>query len=337
MRGVDLERYVFDTGLTLSILWMNADGTVYHRYGGRDARSADQWLSIPSMEIAMTASLDAHRTHEVIARVAQEGEPLTLERVPSFIKRDRGECIHCHSIRPALYEEQLADGTWTADKVWRFIPPSRIGLDLDRDDQRRVVSVVVGSPAAIAGVQVGDALVSMGGQAIATATDVMFELDRFDTTGGILQLNFERKGKPQTAQLKLAEKWKVGTAQDFAWRSFKWGLTPAPGFGGPQLDRDELRKLGLLKDGSEAPFAFRITYLVTWGDNKRYGQAASKAGLQEGDILLAVNLPGTAIPQLTSGDHFHAWWRLTVKPGDKVELEVLRNGERKKLELEAIE
>jgi serine protease Do len=337
MRGVDLERYVFDTGLTLSILWMNADGTVYHRYGGRDARSADQWLSIPSMEIAMTASLDTHRTHEVIARVAQEGEPLTLERVPSFIKRDRGECIHCHSIRPALYEEQLADGTWTADKVWRFVPPTRIGLDLDRDDQRRLVTVAKGSAAEIAGLQVGDALVSVGGQTIATATDVMFELDRFDTTGGNLKVDFERDGQAQSVQLKLAKDWKVGTAQDFSWRSFKWGLTPAPGFGGPELEEDELRDLGLLRDGGESHFAFRITYLVTWGDNKRYGQAAAKAGLQEGDILIAVDLPGETAPNFASADHFHAWWRLTVRAGDKVTLTILRNGEHKQLELEAIE
>ena len=335
MRGVDLERYVFDTGLTLSILWMNADGTIYHRYGGRDSRGADHWLTLPSLGSAMATSLAAHRTHQVIARVANKNQPLTLERVPSFIKRDRGECIHCHSIRPALYEEQLADGTWTADQIWRFVPPSRIGLDLDRDDQSRIVAVVKGSAAEVAGLRVGDSLGSVDGEVIATATDLMFALDRFDSSGGQLPVVFERDGKSRTVQVELVKGWKVGTAQDFAWRPFKWGLSPAPGFGGTQLSQGELRGIGLTSDDSS--FAFRVTYLVTWGENQRYGKAAVKAGVREGDVLLAAVLPGAAQPQFTSVDHFHAWWRLTVQPGDQVELEVLREGKRVKLQLTAIE
>jgi serine protease Do len=343
MRGIDLERFVFDTGLTLAVLWMNADGTIYHRYGGRDVRSADQWLSVPSMAAGMRASLEVHAKHQVVPSAASSSKdrtPLTLETVPSFMKRDKGECIHCHSVRPALYEEQLADKTWEPKMMWRFMPPSRVGIDLDRDEQRRITSIVSGSPAARSGLEVGDILLAMNDQSIATATDVIQALDDFDANGGALRVDFERGGEVETTHLDLAKDWKVGNAYEFSWRSFKWGLTPAPGFGGPQLDAAELAELGLVREDESLPFAFRVSYLVTWGDFKRYGQAAVESGLREGDVVVAVETAASdknLMDDLTSVDHFHAWWRLTVKAGDLVSLTILRAGKEVQLKILAID
>lgn len=340
MRSVNLSRYIFDTGLTFAVLWMNADGTIYHRFGGRDSRSPHQWLSLPSLEAGMRAGLAAHASHEALAAVAPDPEPLLIEQVPSYIKRDKGACIHCHSIRPALYEEQLAEGSWKRDMIWRYLPPSQIGLDLDRDDQRRVIRVSPDSAAHKAGIQAGDLLVALSSQRVATASDVMFALDQFPTEGGKLSVAYERSGVPGATKLDLAPGWKTVTAKEFSWRSFKWGLTPAPGFGGTQLTAGELTKLGLSEPPEQTPFAFRVTYLVTWGDNQRFGQAAMKAGLREGDTLLSIRMPGSAgnlMRDLTSVDHFHAWWRLTATVGDVVTLGILRSGEQVEIELTVLE
>ena len=69
-------------------------------------------------------------------------------------------------------------------------------------------------------------------------------------------------------------------APHFLW----WGFTPAPGFGGPPLSTVELEAAGLSTADAPGAFAFRVQYLVTWGDNRRFGQAAAKAGTaRQGD------------------------------------------------------
>jgi serine protease Do len=339
MRGVDLERFPFDTDLTFAALWMNADGTIYHRYGSRDVRGADQWLSVASLEAAMKASLLDHLELQPDATAPKSPEPLVMEAIPSFAKRDKGACIHCHSVRPALYEEQLAAGTWEDSKAWRFPGPSRLGLDFDRDRQRQVVQVRKDSVAERAGLGAGDLILKIGEQRIATVSDVMFALDGFPTEGGVLPIAFERGGEAQAAQLMLERGWKEASPLDFSWRPFKWGLTPAPGFGGPQLGRDDLIELGLMhaEDQGTPPFAFRIDYLVTWGDNKRFGRAAANAGLREGDVVIGVRKKGGQAANLKSTDHFHSWWRLKRAAGETVEVEILREAKPKTIKLDIIE
>ncbi len=341
MRGIDLERFAFDTDLTLAILWMNADGTIYHRYGSRDVRGAHHWLSLDSLTAGMRASLTAHDTHTVEAPTARASKPLVMEAIPSYIKRDKGSCIHCHSVRPALYEEDLAAGTWTDSKVWAFPPPSQVGIDLDRDEQTRISYVAPDSAAARAKLNKGDRIANINGQPIATASDLMFALDQFSSSGGALTVTYFRgqDDSPKLAQLALGDGWKEGTPLGFSWRPFKWGLTPAPGFGGTALNREQLAELGLLLEerGAALPLAFKISYLVTWGENSRFGKVAAKAGLQVGDILTAVLGPDKRPVELESVDHFHSWWRLTRKVGETVTIEVLRGAETKQLSLPIIE
>ena len=60
MRGVDLARWPFDFDLTFAMLAVHPDGTVYHRYGGRDWRGADRWLTRASLEAFLRAGLARH-------------------------------------------------------------------------------------------------------------------------------------------------------------------------------------------------------------------------------------------------------------------------------------
>jgi hypothetical protein len=328
MRGVDLSRYRFDFDLTFAVLLMHADGTVYHRYGGRDARDAGHWLSERALEAVLRAGLAEHERYSKSPRPPELATPLCAEDIPSFAKRDKGECIHCHSIHTSLYEEHLGAGGPPRDWIWRHPDPARIGLDLDRHEQRRITRVTPGSIAAVAGLAVGDELASLGTIRVASAADVMFALDAAPAEGGDLAVRFRRAGDEREATLALPTGWKAGTPRDFAWRPLKWALTPDPGFGGPRLTPDEMKARGLDPGG----FAFRVQYLVTWGDNRRYGRAAADAGLREGDVVLSAD----GEDDFESVEHFHAWWRLTVDFGRKVRIETLRGSERRTIELVAL-
>lgn len=332
MRGVDLSRHAFDFDLTLSVLAMHPDGTVYHRYGGRDHTSPDVWQNARSYEAFLRAALDAHardigdesfREPPAARRDLARGR--SLEQVPT-LRLDADECIHCHHVYPTLRDEALKRGTWTEDDLWVHPPPRRVGLELDPEDQALVVRVDPDSPAGRAGLRRGDRLVRLGGQEIATATDVSWALHAQGAEAADVAVEYERGDERLEAVLALADGWRRGTPLEFSWRPFKWPLEPMPGFGGADLDAAEKAALGLEPDD----FAFRVKYLVTWGDNRRYGQAAGRAGLREGDVVLGA--AGTR--DFAGHDHFHAWWRLTRAPGETVPVEVISGRARRTLQLE---
>jgi hypothetical protein len=108
-----------------------------------------------------------------------------------------------------------------------------------------------------------------------------------------------------------------------------WRLDPRPGFGGPKLSPEEKEKRGIDAGVS----AFRIQYIVTWGDHSRTGRNAHKAGLRKNDVVLSVG----GKSDFRSPQHFHAWFRLTREVGEKVPIEVLRKGEKLTIELPVIE
>ena len=339
MRGVDLSRYVFDFDLTFAALTMHPDGRIYHRYGSRDSRAADVWLSSASLEFVLQESARDHAKYDAKEKrrsqtpsfglaKAKVGKPVVMEGIPSYQKRDKGMCIHCHSIHPAFYEEAIAAKTWQPEKKWVYPDPSRMGVDLDADQQRLIINVVAKSPAEKAGLKRGDQITRLNNVSIASAADLMFALDGLPGSATTTQVEIQRDDITEVVDLKLGKNWKVGTPQTFAWRPFKWGLTPAPGFGGPQLSVEELAGLNI-----KTAFAFRVQYLVTWNENRRYGQAAAKAGLHKGDVVLS--LSGKS--DFDSVEHFHSWWRLTRKVGETVKIEILRNGKRDTLDLKVVE
>ena len=318
LRGLDLERWRFDWDLTFAALVAHPDGTILHRYGGRDVRGAERWLSTASYERFLEAGLASYALHEPTERAAIE--PLALEDVPVYAARDKGDCIHCHMAFPSLREQAREEERWSAEDLWVYPPPARVGLDLDGDDQQRVTSVTPDSPAAKAGLSPGDRITRAGAARIATASDLMHALHEAPPEGGALPLVL---ADGTTKTLDLDPGWKRATPRAFAWRPSKWELLPAPGFGGPQLNAKELRAAGLPPD----TFAFRVQYLVTWGRNSRLGRAAARQGLRNGQVVLGTSLER----DFDSVDHFHAWWRLTLEPGEELYVVLWEKGAERAL------
>ncbi len=331
MDGVDLSRFRFDYDLTFSVMTMHPDGTVYHRYGGRPSDSADGWLSMSSLVTTLERSLESDRAYRQNPaaptlpprRTIRDVEPYNREK----LAKKKQACVHCHMVNTALRVEQRAAGTWAREQVWIWPDPDRTGLTLDAEDQRVIARVEEKSPAAAAGLAVGDQLVRLDRQRIATITDVQFVLEQVPWTGGTIAYEAKRGSKTVTGTMKLATGWRAGNPRTFAWRPYKWGLQPAPGFGGPDLAPAAIEALGLAK-GSHA---FKISYLVTWGVNANLGRNAARAGIREGDVVVEA-----AGESFDSCQHFHAWFRLTRSLGERVPLVVIRNGEHRTITLEVV-
>ncbi len=325
MRGVDLARWRFDWDLTFAMVAARPDGQVLHRYGGRDARGADHWLNVASLKAFLQAGLESYRS--AAADAGKLGPSRSLDEVPPFAIRDKGACIHCHSVNPALRIEAQQAGTWTRASLWTYPAPARIGLDLHAERQTEVITVEPGSVAAKAGVRVGDRLARLGEARLATASDLMAALHALPPAATPTTIHVVRGDgqEPVALAAQLPSGWKVAPPEDFAWRPSKWGLSPAPGFGGPVLDPGELRELGL----KPSVFAFRVSYLVNWGENKRWGQRAAAAGIAKGQVVLGAG----GKRDFASIDHFHAWWRLTRKAGESVPVTLWEGGEEREIPL----
>jgi membrane-associated protease RseP (regulator of RpoE activity) len=328
MRGIDLNTYRFDYDLTFCALVMHYDGTVLHTYGGRDHEDADSHLSMDSLLATLEQGLRTHAGFVPAPKPAVP--PKRVEELDPMKRRLKGKakdtCIHCHTVTEVLREVEQEAGRFEPDHIWIYPEPARIGIHVDRDDQNRITKVDPGSPAASAKLRAGDRILSLASTNIATFGDLTGALHRLPHGAIETTIKLQSNRLQAEVPLHLPARWKVGTAETFAWRPSKWRLSPAPGFGGRDLDADQKRKHGI----QDKDYAFRVGYIVTWGDRAHTGRAAQKAGIRKGDIVLSV----ADKRDFHSQEHFHAWFRLTQKAGTTCKVEILRGTERKTLVLE---
>lgn len=335
MLGVDLTRFRFDYDLTFCALLMRADGTIYHTYGGRSKHDASQYLGVENLVDVLGRTLAEHRASD---RRPPKAMPSPIgvkfvEELPPLKRRiDSGKhdgCVHCHSVHNIWTEHLQATGAWKSDLQWVYPDPIQVGLVMDPADPARVEEVVSNTPAKQAGVRPGDRLLKFQGQRILTFGDLQRALH--ETTGGRtrLEATVQRGDAEHELRLSVKRGWKEADPAVYAWRPFKWALSPKPGFGGPQLDPAQLKAAGL----DEGTFAFRVNYIVTWGPNAYTGRHAAKAGIRRNDIVASVD----GRNDFESVQHFHAWFRLTRKVGEVVEFRILRGGKEMRVDLTVLE
>ncbi len=332
LRDFDLARYPLDFELTFLAVTATADGRILHRYGGRDPRDPEAFLSLASFEAFLAASLETFKSSPPPTAGAKAPEPRTIEASPSFRRKDaeqRLDCIHCHNVGDFRHVDDVASGKWRPEDRFRFPDLARVGFEVERDRQAVVATVVASGPAAKAGLQAGDVIAAAGGAQIATRADLQWQLESAPATATRLRLDVMRDGKSVPLTLALADRWKECDAREYAWRPSKWNLEPSPGFGGKALDAAQKRELGL----PEEAWAMRVGYLVTWGERAATGRSAQSAGLKEGDVVLSV----AGESKFDHEEHFQAWFRFTQRARTKVEIVVLRDGKRRTLTMKVIE
>jgi hypothetical protein len=335
MKGVDLSQFQFDHDLNWAALFLNADGTVYGRYGTQSAQGPDAYNSIASLQKAMLRVLALHQEYprNAASLAGKRGAPKpyrTALDLPELEEKEklrgptaRNNCIHCHMIHDAEQEEARKAGKLTLEMLWRYPLPENLGLKIDRDDGCRIAEVIAGSPAARAGLQAGDTLMHVGGQPIISIADIQWVLHHLPNADTTVNVVVDRNGRPATLAVKLTPGWKKS---DFSWRGSRWSLKPQPGFWAPEAKEKDLQAAGL----PAGTRAYRIQWI---NGNRTEGRAAKQAGLREGDLVVEVD----GQPVTLSPEQFHMHVRLNHKVGDKLALTIVRGGQRQPIELPLVE
>jgi hypothetical protein len=281
---LDLSLFQFDWELTFAVFLMNADKTIYGRYGSRsDWFEAERDISLEGLQKAMRAALELHRSHPasrqvLAAKTGPKPKYKMLAEYPWIQQRGvtRQHCMHCHHVGSAVHMVYRAAGKPIPDKTLFAWPmPDVIGLRLDPKEIATVKEVIDGSLAQRAGLQKGDQIQSLEGQPILSTADVQWVLHNSDEAAK-LTAQVLRNGKTKTVALSLEKGWRRNT--DIAWRPTSFWLRRVA-FGGMRLEKlsaADHRRTGV----SEDALALRVRNL---GNNA----PARRSGVRPGDIVVS--------------------------------------------------
>jgi len=301
---VDLRRFEFDYDLTWYVFFLNADETIYGRYGGRDAASADARLSLKGLRYAMGRALEAHRAPPLPRPLT--GRPQRAE--DSIAARRHEGCIHCHNVNELRRADLKAAGQWDRESIWVYPPPENVGIALDVDVGDRIEAVTAGSPAEGAGMKPGDRLVTLNGYTVASFADASYALHKAPRRGEV-PVSWARGDEKRSATLGLLEGWRK---TNLTWRPSMLDLLPSLPFAGDDLTAEEKQQLGLPAGRA----AFR--------QGNRVHATLAAAGLRAGDMVVGFN--GVAVDG-TMRDLL-GYARRNYLVGDTVTVDVLRGGKR---------
>jgi serine protease Do len=336
--GLDLSLFQYDTDQSFAVFMLNADGTVYGRFGTRSHRT--EWfgdVSLEGLAAALQGALELHTDYpanrdQLQGKRGRAPEVPSPEQYPSLKDRftDRlnyqgdvaKSCIHCHQIGDAQREFYWAQRqAIPTDVLFPFPHPKSIGLILDPESRATVQELEAGSLAAASGLVVGDQIRSMSGQPLLSIADVQWALHQASDTGDRIAVVVEREGKEVSLELLLPEGWRQ--RGDLSWRATSWTLRRmvTGGMVLEAVDEDIRRKASLPED----TMALRVTYLGQYGPHA----AAKQAGLQADDVVIAFDGQDQLMTETAVFDY--AVRHRTS--GDRVEVVVLRGDQQRTFSL----
>lgn len=302
--GMDLRRFEFDYDVTWYAFFLNAEETIYGRYGGRDASDSEGRLSLAGLRYALERALEKHQQPPPPVRLS--GPPLRAEDYPAA-RRHRG-CIHCHNVNEFRRAAEQAAGTWDRDSIWAYPLPENVGIVLHKDQGDWVQAVQPRSPAAEAGLQAGDRLVQLNGYSIASFADASYALHKAPKQGSIPVI-WKRGERQFSATLKLPPGWRK---TNITWRPSLLDILPSLPVVGDDLTPEEKKALGLPAQQA----ALR--------QQERVHESLERIGLRGGDILIGIDGQTFQGP----GELLLAYVRRNYLVGDTITLNILRNGQR---------
>ena len=320
MNGVDLNLFRFEYDLTWMAFFMDAADNFYARYGGREDAGAESHLTQKSLARTMRQALDLHAKKAVL-KERSKPRPKTFrtpEEIPPMkgmmAKRKDNKCIHCHDVKVAALRHEQSLRRFKLGMIFSYPTPRRIGIDVDPDRQNTVRRVESDSPAARAGMQGGDVILSAEGHRVLTFGDFSRVLELLPNESR-LSVTVERGSSQRELTLNLAGNWRRN--RDPSWRPSTHVAGPGGGFWGQKLDEKDRRELGL---GNEV-LALKVTYI--WAPH------AKKAGIKLRDVI--VKLDG--LKRDLTIRQFHTFLQLERSFGDVVPLIVRRGGKNVSLTL----
>ena len=334
--GLDLGQFQFDTDQSFAVFFLNADGTVYGRFGTRSHRT--NWVgdvSLPGLANALRGALDLHAGYpkNADALAGKKGKapefarpelfPTLKDKYTSRLDYEGNvvrSCIHCHQIgdaRREFYRSQKK--TIPETLLFPFPHPKSIGLILDPKERAMVLEVSTHSLAEKAGLKADDEIVSMGRQPLLSIADVQWVLENVPADGGLVEFQVKRGGETKGLTLELPKGWR--RAGDISWRASSWGLRRMATGGILFEDIPPEERTRLKLDG----FALRAKHVGQFGPHA----AAKNAGVRNGDIITSWD----ESKQFKNESDILAYGVTAKKPGEKIAVEILRDGKTLRVQL----
>ena len=333
MKGVDLSLFQFDHDLNWAAMFINADGTIYARYGTQSSEGPDAYNSIEGLQATMQRVLELHEnypdnkaqlTGKRGSRKIDSALNLPGLENPAKYKSEttRSNCIHCHNIHDAENRIAQQSPDFSFDTLWRYPLPDQIGLQIDRNDGVTIEQVVSDSPAAKAGFKAGERIESMNGQAISSIADMQWVLHQIPNGDASLKISGSKSGEKTVS---VEQGWKK---YDASWRGSMWSFSPRMKVYTPPVSYDQRQQLGL----DEGLSALKVQWI---NRGSEAGKSALASGLKIGDIVLALDDE----PIKTGTDHrqFNYHIKMNYKVGDELPLTVLRGGKKRVVRLKLVE
>lgn len=334
--GLDLTQFQYDYDQSWAAFFLNADMTIYGRYGTRSHQTeSHNDVSLEGFGKALEAALALHADYPRNKDLfGSKRGPQSSVKVPEEFPALKGKytskldyegnvvqsCIHCHQVGEGLRQVHRLAGKPVPDQVLFPYPnPKIFGLILDPKEKAKVRSVAPGSTAEMDGFRAGDEIVKLEGQPILSIADVQWVLHHAGDAGQ-LRADVLRGGELVPLMLTLAQGWR--RRDDIGWRATSWDLRRMAG--GMKLDEataEERAKANL----SDTALALRVRYLGQYGPHA----TAKQSGLRVDDVLVAID---GRTDRMREGD-FLALIAQQTRPGDKLNLTVLRNGQRLDIKL----
>ncbi len=336
--GLDLSLFQFDTDQSFAVFMLNADRTIYGRFGTRSHRT--EWIgdvSLKGLAEALDGALALHKEYPA-NRAALQGKtgpaplfvhpedfPSLKEKFTSSLNYDGDvvkSCIHCHQIGDAVRDYYRTKGEAIPATVLNPYPhPKSLGLMLDPNHRATVKAVEPETIGAKAGFQPGDVILSLQGQPLLSMADLQSVLHSTPAEGGELNVMIDRAGTKAELTVSLPDGWRE--LDDISWRVSAWGLRRMV-TGGLVLEPvadDERGKHGIPVEG----MALRVKHVGQYGPHA----AAKNAGFQKDDVVVKYSGRSDLLTDsdvLRYGVTQHA-------PGDNVPVEVIRGEKRLTLQL----
>jgi serine protease Do len=335
--GMDLSLFRFDYDQSWAAFMLNADMTIYGRYGTRSHQTeSDRDVSLEGFAKALGAAIDLHRDYPknrdvLAAKRGPESEVKVPEEFPRFAGKFKSKidyegqvvqsCIHCHQVGESLRLLPREAGKQIPETtLYPYPNPRVLGLEMDPKERAMVASVAVGSSAEKDGLRAGDEILTLSRQPIISTADIQWVLHNAGDTGS-LSADVRRDGKTQTMRLTLDEGWR--RRDNISWRATSWDLRRmvTGGLLLEELPDADRRKAGL----ADSSLALRVKHVGEYGAHA----VAKQAGFRRDDVIVSVE---NRSQRMTEGA-LMAYLLAEKKPGDRVAVTVLRGGDRVDLNL----
>lgn len=336
--GLDLDLFQYDTDQSFAVFFLNADKTIYGRFGTRSHRT--EWMgdvSLKGLAKALQGTLDLHANYLSVkdSLAGKRGQPMEVaspELYPSLKDKFTDSlnyagdvaksCIHCHQIGDAQREYYWHAKKPIPDKIlWPYPHPKMVGLVIDPNEMATVKDVTPGTIAAVAGLEKGDVIESFSGQPMLSIADIQWVLHNVDPDGGEVPIKISRGGASIESKLVFSKNWR--REGDLSWRVTTWGLRriSAGGMVLEAMGESEQKEAGV----AYQEMALHVKRAGKYGPHG----TARRIGLVEGDVITSFD----GRTDFESEQDLLTYVVTSKKPGDKVDVRVKRSGKEVAYEL----